>query len=303
MTPKTLVLPLGFFSLLSLLFFAQANIASMAGAEHQATVSVSATVPGPESASGSGSGSGGPGPRLPLTGVGVTVSGQSYPGRPTFITLRGFPTREVIAGVDGGYSADFPSVTPGEYVATIRAIDAFNSSSATRAIRLLVVADAKTSVAGFNVPPTLHLRQLEVRAGEEIAVYGSARPGSSVVVSINNEETATRFTAGVNGVWSGGVTTVGRKLGSYSMRARHSDDDVFSRLGSVRVSLKTVPVQGGAGARITGDLNGDTKVNLVDFSILAFWYNKKEAPSNIDLSGDGRITLIDFSILAYAWQD
>jgi len=55
-----------------------------------------------------------------------------------------------------------------------------------------------------------------------------------------------------------------------------------------------------------GDLNGDCRVNLVDFSIASFWYKKKLTGSVIqlektELSGDGIIDLKDFSIMAYYW--
>jgi hypothetical protein len=49
------------------------------------------------------------------------------------------------------------------------------------------------------------------------------------------------------------------------------------------------------------DLNCDGKVNLVDFSILAYWYKKTPVPEKVDLNNDGKVTLVDFSIMAYYW--
>jgi hypothetical protein len=52
------------------------------------------------------------------------------------------------------------------------------------------------------------------------------------------------------------------------------------------------------------DLNCDKKVNLIDFSILAYWYKRpltKEAKQKVDLNGDGKVDLVDFSIMAYYW--
>src|SRR3989344_4068773 len=54
------------------------------------------------------------------------------------------------------------------------------------------------------------------------------------------------------------------------------------------------------------DLNQDCKVDLVDFSIAAFWWDRslegefKQIEDKF-LSGDGEISLEDFSILAYYW--
>jgi hypothetical protein len=54
-----------------------------------------------------------------------------------------------------------------------------------------------------------------------------------------------------------------------------------------------------------GDINHDGKVNLVDFSILAYWYKRpltaEALKQCIDQNGDGKVTLADFSILAYFW--
>ena len=51
----------------------------------------------------------------------------------------------------------------------------------------------------------------------------------------------------------------------------------------------------------TIDLNSDCRVNLVDYSISAFWYKKKNPPASVDLNHDGVVNLVDFSIMAYYW--
>ena len=52
---------------------------------------------------------------------------------------------------------------------------------------------------------------------------------------------------------------------------------------------------------IKGDSNNDGRVNLIDFSIMGYWYKRAKPPANVDLNGDGKVDLIDFSILAYYW--
>lgn len=49
------------------------------------------------------------------------------------------------------------------------------------------------------------------------------------------------------------------------------------------------------------DLNGDTHVDIADFSILAYWYKRANPPLSIDMNDDGVVDLTDFSILAYYW--
>ena len=49
------------------------------------------------------------------------------------------------------------------------------------------------------------------------------------------------------------------------------------------------------------DINGDRRVNLIDFSILLFNWNNL-INQKADLNCDGRVDLADFSILLYYWQ-
>jgi photosystem II stability/assembly factor-like uncharacterized protein len=49
------------------------------------------------------------------------------------------------------------------------------------------------------------------------------------------------------------------------------------------------------------DFNKDGKVNLVDFSILDYWYKKLKPSARFDLNGDNKVDLTEFSILIYCW--
>ena len=56
-----------------------------------------------------------------------------------------------------------------------------------------------------------------------------------------------------------------------------------------------------AEAPCTVDYNGDGRVDLVDFSVLIFWFEKTNIPLDIDCNGDGKADIVDFSIMAYYW--
>ncbi len=72
---------------------------------------------------------------------------------------------------------------------------------------------------------------------------------------------------------------------------------------------------GGAGGAVSStnfrltmaeiDFNGDGKIDISDFSILAYWYKRpltSEARARVDLNHDGAVDIVDFSILAYYWN-
>jgi hypothetical protein len=77
----------------------------------------------------------------------------------------------------------------------------------------------------------------------------------------------------------------------------------LSALLNFKVGTVTIPADKIA-TPLIGDLNGDGRVNLIDFSIEAYWYKKvltAEIAKKVDLNHDGRVDLIDFSILAFHW--
>jgi Dockerin type I domain len=49
------------------------------------------------------------------------------------------------------------------------------------------------------------------------------------------------------------------------------------------------------------DVNDDNKINIVDFSIAAYWYKRSSPPASVDLNSDGKVDIVDFSIMAFNW--
>jgi hypothetical protein len=85
-----------------------------------------------------------------------------------------------------------------------------------------------------------------------------------------------------------------------SKAARDGAISSFSKAISFLVGTKNVFAEP-TKAPVKGDLNNDKRVNLVDFSIAAYWYKRSSPPASVDLNGDGKVDLIDFSIMAYYW--
>lgn len=51
------------------------------------------------------------------------------------------------------------------------------------------------------------------------------------------------------------------------------------------------------------DLNCDGYVDIVDFSIMYYWFDKTNPPPRVDLLRDGTVDLADFSVMAYYWHE
>lgn len=65
----------------------------------------------------------------------------------------------------------------------------------------------------------------------------------------------------------------------------------------------TKPQQEIKECRKIADLNCDGYVDIVDFSIMYYWYEKSNPPIRVDLKVDGTINIFDFSVMAYYWYE
>ena len=124
------------------------------------------------------------------------------------------------------------------------------------------------------------------------------------------------WTATGGTVDSSGVYTAGNEAGIFAVTATAS----YGNQGTASVTISDPPPSGGGGSssgggggggggggisyipkRIKGDLNGDGKVDDLDFSILmGAWNSKRTGPLAEDV-GDGTVGDSDFSIVMSNW--
>jgi len=101
------------------------------------------------------------------------------------------------------------------------------------------------------------------------------------------------------GKWSFDLDTDSLQEGEYKVKNKsffgEGEQSVFSQELSFKITKKSAICKG-------ADLNIDGKVDLVDFSILLyFWEQEKPANRCADINSDGIINIIDFSIMMYQW--
>jgi len=160
-----------------------------------------------------------------------------------------------------------------------------------------------------------------------VTFSGLASPGSRVIL-LKDGQVAAYVSAGPDGAFLLGIT--GLSPGSYHFGLEMTDTGGLTgpltmfplmvapgaqlRVGDIVLSAppkqETPPPMPPAASKKTPpapkppvrcDLNDDRSVNLVDFSIAAYWYGRAACPAAVDLNGDGKITLTDLSILAAHW--
>lgn len=274
---------------------------------------VAAVVPPPPAPAPSGGGGGGGG-SPPLTTGGIVFLGTAYPGSKVVALKDAQQATEAMASSSGSFEMTLSALSAGSYAFLFSATDAKSDRSTLLPYSTTVIAGGVQRITDIIIPPTLRLDKVEVRKGDPIEASGYSASQAEVVVSLISEktktETVTMLTAGVDGSYRHSLPTTALALGTYSVRARtnlKTGQSAWGSLGSFTVGDKNVvtPVAKPA-CPPKGDLNGDCRVNIVDFSIAAFWFKRPltdVAKTTVDLNlvKDGAVDLKDFSVMAYYW--
>lgn len=252
-------------------------------------------------------GGGGGGPTSPpdLTAT-VILSGRAYPGSTVTILKDSVLQSRVPVQESAFFTSTITNLQSGTYLFSVYAQDTNGNQSSTVTIPVTVVAGVTTSVNGIFLAPTIDVDKTQVKRGNPIRVFGQSSPESTITISVNSDtELFFQTPSDKYGVYSYSFLTSPLELGSHSTHSNASKSgEVSGASRSVAFKVGTqdvlkVKAESKCGPR--GDLNCDGKVNLVDFSIEAFWYKKKGFPAAYDLNGDKAISLVDFSIMASNW--
>jgi hypothetical protein len=153
--------------------------------------------------------------------------------------------------------------------------------------------------------PSIKVTPDPVNPGTVLKVSGYSIPNAAVTIENQNDKTSATlktFTTASdsNGAWSVNIPTDGFSIGTWKVRAKAKQE---SSGISTNYSNYTFYGVGQPVTQRTADLNRDGKVNLVDFSILLYWWNTDGGNSNppADINADGRVSLTDFSIMLFQW--
>jgi hypothetical protein len=161
-------------------------------------------------------------------------------------------------------------------------------------------------VEGIFIPPTITTDKIETRRGDPITLLGKAAPNANITLSIHSErELVKKTTSNSSGSWLYKLDSLELEVGDHEGKARSSiqeDLSLFSDIVNFTVGTRNVVrTASTVSSSVKCDLNNDTRVNLLDFSIMAFWYKRTGFPIKVDLNADKKIDLADVSILAYCW--
>jgi len=251
-----------------------------------------------------GGGGGGGGGYTPPSETKVIFTGRAYPKSTVTLLKDAQIVATTIAGSDANFQISLTNISAGSYIFSVYSEDDKGNRSSLLTFPLSVTSGVTTNVSGIFISPTIDVDKSEIKKGELVKIFGQAIPNSDVTVIINSEEEIYGKTkADKIGAYLYNLDTVQLDTGDHLAKSRATLEEEISPLSkavSFKVGTKTV-LKETIKIPEKGDLNGDKRVNLIDFSITAYWYKRPSPPATVDLNGDGKVTLVDFSIMAYYW--
>lgn len=235
----------------------------------------------------------------------VLFKGFAYPGATVTILRNGLPLNSRPTNSDGTFEVPITNIKPGTYTFGVKAEYSFLSSFITT-YTIYIPPNEVITIDDIYLSPTLTSDKLEALRGTTVIFSGKAIPNSDIVLTVYFKNGITKnLKSDSTGAWRFVFDTKEVDEGEFTVKVRSKTGQTLSpfsnpllfTVGKQNRMRKSTPNL--VNARC--DLNNDSRVNLIDFSIMAFWYKRLGFPLKVDLNSDGRVNLTDLSILAYCW--
>lgn len=233
---------------------------------------------------------------LPTTRV--SFSGQTTSGATVVIMQNGQRVTSTIADKDGKFNAELKNVPTGLNTYSLTSTDAAGNISQPSLFTLRVVERTNTQLSGLSLAPTIEPR-IE---NKEVVLRGYTVPNSLIYGYIEGVQGAKEGRSDERGRFELRISLNNLKQGQYGLFVKVPAGEDSERIYVTKNADSTVTFISKI-PKIYTDLNKDGRIDLVDFSILAFWYLKPNPPEGAEVVIDGVVDLRDFSVLAYYWTD
>jgi hypothetical protein len=232
------------------------------------------------------------------------VSGTAYPGSRVTILADGQIVDTVNADSGGDYSVTIDGIARGAYTFGVYAEDDDGNKSSTFSTSFTVSGARASRLSNINITPTIAVDPDPADPGDIIRFSGFALPDATVTLETQRDDGSGKQTliavSDGDGEWTTTLNTNGFARGTYQVRAR------AEQLDGEKTNFSNYVFYGigqEAEQPLAPDLNRDGSVNLIDFSIMLFWWQTNGGDSDppADINQDGTVSLTDFSILLFNW--
>jgi hypothetical protein len=234
----------------------------------------------------------------------VTISGYAYPGALITVLVDGQIAETGRANNTGAYSILIDEIASGAYTFGVYAQDDADEKSSTFSTSFTVSGARASRLSNINISPSIVVSPNPAEPGETITFSGYTLPDATVTVQTGRSdgtgtEVLTAFSDG-DGEWQVTYNTAG--LGRDTYRVRASAEQLDGRAAGFS-DYEFYGIGQEADTPLAPDLNQDGFVNLIDFSIMLFWWQTNGGDSDppADINQDDTVSLTDFSILLFNW--
>jgi len=223
----------------------------------------------------------------------VIFNGKAYPKAFITILKNGSVVATFLAQQSGYFSRTITGLSTGIYTFSIWAEDSEGRKSITLSFTVNLISGVITTVSGIFLPPTIEIDKTKLRKGETLKYEGQSYPSSTITVFVFSDAIAKKTKADTKGKWKYSLNTAPLDRGSHTTKSKSQTSDGEQSIFSQTLSFEiTHPCP-------KADLNHDGRVDLVDFSIMLYWWGRYNECA--DQNSDGIVDLIDFSIMLYWW--
>lgn len=249
--------------------------------------------------SGGGGGGGGGGTTTTTSGTGtIILKGTAYPNSTVNILLDGVFVSQIDVDANSRFEITLNAVPAGSRLVNLFSTDINNRKSITIGFTVTVTANTTTTLTNVLMPPTIAINTTSVAKGQSLRIFGYAEPTAEVNIHVASEETVTKTISDSNGAYALLFNTTPLAEEEHITKSRALFEALVSPFSH------TLQFFVGRGTIFkTADLNKDGKVNIIDFSILLFWWNTNQARGLdiADINDDGKVNIVDFSIMLFQW--
>ncbi|MDP4007105.1 MAG: hypothetical protein Q8P55_00720 [bacterium] len=241
-----------------------------------------------------------------IPGAAAVFLGKAYPQSTVILLKDGQIAGTGHADGAGNFSLDIGGLSVGDYLFSLYGRDYTGKTSRLISFSVSVVFDTTTTIRDVVIPPTISVDKRQVAQGEIIDLFGQSVPrvAITIVVKTPTGQFPLETISDQQGRYRYSLDTSSLDFGNYSAVAEASLEGSFSNIASAAAFFivgKETILEEPVVCPPKGDLNTDCFVNLVDFSILIYWFGTPNVSARVDLNGDGKADLVDFSIMAYYW--
>jgi len=239
-------------------------------------------------------------PLPPIIPTKVILEGRAHPLSSVTILKDGRVIAVITADSLANFRKEITDITPGIWTFGIWSEDTKRKRSLTFSFTTNIRAEMITTINGIFLSPTIGLDRIVVQHRDVLNILGQTAPQSEVNIFIDSpRQIILQTQAGRDGIWFYAFNTGILEIGSHTARARSTSHEGILSAFSQSLAFSVGEEIAIAPICFRTDINRDTRVNLVDFSILLFWWKRFDPVT--DINQDRIVNLTDFSIMMYCW--